>query len=268
MAKNARSIDYGNWVSTKIIVLSLILSVLCGVLTMLTFLATPELVGLAIWIKTPLLILTGFFTICFLYFTYARYLFAPGGGGIQDRILELLLSRIHVTGPCNVLDIGCGSGVMSIKIARRFAEAKVTGIDYWGGAWEYSQLQCKTNAQAEGVVDQITFQQASASKLPFAGESFDLVVSNLVFHEVKDSENKQEVVKEALRVVKRGGSFVFQDLFLIERYYGRIDDLLAAIKEWGVQEVHFIDTSQSSFIPMPLKLPFMVGTIGIIHGVK
>lgn len=263
-----RQINYGNWVSTKIIVIFLILSILFGVMASLIFAATPESVWASVWLKIPVLILTGLFIICLLYFSYARYLFAPGGGGVQDKILEPLLSRIHVTGPCKVLDIGCGSGVLSIRIARRFTETEVTGIDYWGGAWEYSQLQCEANARAEGVAEQVTFQRASASKLPFADKSFDLVVSNLVFHEVKDGANKPDVIKEAIRVVKKDGSFIFQDLFLIERYYGRIDDLLAVIKEWGVQEVHFIDTSKSVFIPTVLRLPFMVGTIAIIYGVK
>ena len=54
----------------------------------------------------------------------------------------------------------------------------------------------------------MTFQKASASKLPFADESFDVVVSNLTFHEVKDVKDKREVVREALRVVKKGGIFV------------------------------------------------------------
>jgi hypothetical protein len=69
-------------------------------------------------------------------------------------------------------------------------------------------------------------------------------------------------------VVKKGGRFVFQDLFLLERYFGRIDDLVASLKASGLQEVAFVDTSKSAFIPGALKLPFMVGTLGILYGVK
>jgi ubiquinone/menaquinone biosynthesis C-methylase UbiE len=39
-------------------------------------------------------------------------------------------------------------------------------------------------------------------KLPFADEHFDAVVSNFVFHEVKDVKDKRAVIKEALRVLK------------------------------------------------------------------
>jgi len=50
--------------------------------------------------------------------------------------------------------------------------------------------------------------------------------------------------------------------------YGEIDDLLATIRSWGVNEVKFVNTSTADFIPGLLKLPFMVGSIGIIYGTK
>jgi ubiquinone/menaquinone biosynthesis C-methylase UbiE len=144
----------------------------------------------------------------------------------------------------------------------------VTGIDYWGPTWEYSQGVCETNARLEGVGDRVTFKKASASALPFEAGQFDAVVSNLTFHEVKDAKDKQEVIREALRVVKKGGKFSFQDLFLIKSTYGDPADLVNAIKSWGIEKVEFIDTHDEAFIPGPLKLPFMVGTIGIIRGEK
>ncbi len=66
----------------------------------------------------------------------------------------------------------------------------------------------------EKVAEQVVFQKASASSLPFNDESFDAAVSNLVFHEVADKADKSE------------------------------------------------------FIPPLLKLPFMVGTLGMIVGEK
>jgi len=90
----------------------------------------------------------------------------------------------------------------------------------------------------------------------------------MVFHEVKDAADKTQVVKEALRVLREGGRFVFQDLFLIPQFYGSIDDLLRDLREAGISEVRFVATGESSFIPALLRLPFMVGTIGMICGVK
>jgi len=55
---------------------------------------------------------------------------------------------------------------------------------------------------------------------------------------------------------------------LWKRLYGEIDDLLETIESWGIERVEFVDTSVLDFIPKALKLPFMMGTIGILHGRK
>jgi len=114
-------------------------------------------------------------------------------------------------------------------MAKRFPAARVPGIDYWAGKWEYSRAVCERNATIEGVADRVNFQKASASALPFEAGSFDAAVSNLVFHEVSDTNDKREVIKEALRVVRKGGAFAFQDLFR-KRVYGDIEGLLEAVK--------------------------------------
>jgi ubiquinone/menaquinone biosynthesis C-methylase UbiE len=122
--------------------------------------------------------------------------------------------------------------------------------------------------EIEGVANQTAFKKASASSLPFEDNYFDAVVSNFVFHEVSDSRDKRKVIREALRVVKKEGGFAFQDLFLVKSIYGEVDDLLTAIRSWGIQDVKFVNTSTNGFIPRLLKLPFMVGSIGIIYGTK
>jgi ubiquinone/menaquinone biosynthesis C-methylase UbiE len=153
-------------------------------------------------------------------------------------------------------------------VAKKFPGARVSGIDYWGAQWDYAKEVCEKNAEAEGVAGRMDFQKASASVLPFKDEQFDLAVSNFVFHEVQDTKDKRDVIKEALRVVKKGGNFVFQDLFKVKGIYGNVDELVSTIKSWGVESVEFIDTSNEDFVPRALRLPFMIGSIGIIRGVK
>ena len=126
----------------------------------------------------------------------------------------------------------------------------------------------RRNTSAEGLSGRVFFQKASASKLPFEDGYFDAAVSNLCFHEVADAKDKREVIREALRVVKKGGAFAFQDLFLLKQVYGDADELVATIKSWGVTRVEFIETKNQPFIPGTLKLPFMVGRMGIIKGEK
>jgi SAM-dependent methyltransferase len=188
---------------------------------------------------------------------------------MQVRIQGLVLDRMTGwDGKGKVLDIGCGNGPLTIQITKRYPQAEAIGIDYWGKAWEYSKGVCDRNAEIEGVAERVAFERASAASLPFDEGAFDVVVSSLVFHEVRDVRDKRGLIKEALRAVRKGGWFVFQDLFLWRQVYGEVDDLLEAIRSWGIEAVELVDTSSSEFIPTALKLPFMLGTAGILYGRK
>jgi ubiquinone/menaquinone biosynthesis C-methylase UbiE len=245
--------DYGNWVSKWLLYMP--------AATALFFLA---LSAVSRWF----VIGAAFFLIVFAYFAYAYFRFSPAGGDLQTKIRDLVLKRLKWNGKGQALDIGCGNAALVIKLARQYPQARVTGIDYWGGKWGYSREACEKNAEIEGVFGRTAFKKASASSLPFADGYFDAAVSNFVFHEVKDSKNKRDVVREALRVLKKDGAFAFQDLFLAKSIYGDIDDLLATIRGWGIRNVKFENTSKNEFIPGFMKLPFMVGAIGIIYGKK
>jgi ubiquinone/menaquinone biosynthesis C-methylase UbiE len=130
-------------------------------------------------------------------------------------------------------------------------------VDTWGALWEYSLELCEANARAEGVTDRTAFTRANAATLPFEDGSFDAVVSNLTFHEVRGAE-KNAVLGEALRVLRPGGVFAFQDLFLWKRVYGGTEKLLTAAREYGADTVTLIPTRDAESIPQMLKLPFML----------
>jgi SAM-dependent methyltransferase len=253
MSVESQEVNYGNWVSKRFIYTPAALAVI--------------FLGLSFW---SLFFLIGavFFLIPAAYFIYAYFQFSPGGGNLQAKIRDLVFSKLVWDGDGKLLDIGCGNGALAIEAAKKYPKAQIVGIDYWGGHWGYSKESCEKNAQLADVAKRASFQKASAAKLPFADESFDVAVSNFVFHEVQDVKDKRAVIREALRVVKQGGAFVFQDLFLWKRLYGEPQDLLVTIKGWGIQDVKLLDTSEQTFIPSAMKLPFMVGQIGIIYGKK
>jgi SAM-dependent methyltransferase len=244
---------YGNWVSMKLLYIFGLPSVAFGLLS---------------FVLLALIIPTLIFLCCFLYFVYARYRFSPRGGNIQRRVQELVLEHLDWEGEGKVIDIGCGNGPISIEIAKKYSNAEVIGIDYWGGHWEYGKAACERNATIEGVSDRVRFQRASAVSLPFEPDTFDVVVSNLVFHEIHSISDKKDAIFEALRVLRKGGTFVLQDLFLWKRIYGEIDDLLDTIRSWGPKSVEFEPTCEKEFIPRALKLPFMLGTMGLLYGIK
>jgi SAM-dependent methyltransferase len=253
MSEEFTNTAYSNWVSTKFIVIPLSMGVLFLGLTLIW----P---GFAI--LTMLCLLTG------VYFVYARNAFSPRGGNIQPKLWKVVLDRLDWDGKGKALDIGCGNGPLTIALAQRYPDAHVIGIDTWGKAWDYSKAACERNAEDAGVAERTDFQKASASDLPFEDGTFDAAISNFVFHDVSDTMDKQALVREALRVVKKGGSFAFQDYFAVKMMYGELDELLETINDWGIAEVSFLDTSTCDFIPSALKLPFMLGNISIIYGTK
>ena len=69
-------------------------------------------------------------------------------------------------------------------------------------------------------------------------------------------------------MLKKGGKFVFQDLFLWSQVYGKPEKLLETIQSWGIQDVKMINTNEMPYIPSILKLPFMLGKMSIIVGKK
>ena len=74
----------------------------------------------------------------------------------------------------------------------------------------------KKNAAAEGVKN-ASFRCGNAVKLDFPDESFDAVTSNYVYHNITGAD-KQALLLETLRVLKKGGTFAIHDLMSPGRY--------------------------------------------------
>ncbi|MBR1456534.1 MAG: class I SAM-dependent methyltransferase [Oscillospiraceae bacterium] len=145
------------------------------------------------------------------------------------------------------LDVGCGSGALTIACAKRNPDADLVGCDIWSGAYKtvFSQRVCETNAKAEGVAN-VRFVPGNAVKLPFADESFDAVTSNYVYHNIV-GHDKQKLLMETLRVLKKGGTFAIHDL-MSEARYGDMAAFVRLLKEQGCEDVRLIDTTRGLFM--------------------
>ena len=157
------------------------------------------------------------------------------------------------------LDVGCGSGALTIACAKRNPQGRMVGIDRWGVEYaSYSRKLCERNARAEGVSN-ITFQQGDARHLDFPDETFDAVTSNYVYHNITGAD-KQTLLRESLRVLKRGGVFAIHDLMEPSRY-GDMDEFLRKLREDGFQEAQLLPTADGSFMtPWEGKTLFLSGS--------
>lgn len=202
------------------------------------------------------------------YMQFCRHSFSFQGGNVMGQIHQFLLTKLSWDGSGTLLDIGCGSGALTVRCAKKYPQAKLTGIDFWGKEWNYAKEQCEENARIEGV-SPITFRQGDAASLPFEDGSFDAAVSNFVFHEVKTQPDKRQVVREALRIVKKGGSFAFQDLFEMKALYGDMDEFIRQLKAEGITEIHYdAHTEKLPCIPWYVKAPWLLSNMGILYGKK
>lgn len=217
-------------------------------------------------------IIAGISSLPFLYIsiiiTYCYYKFSNFGGDFQSKIHNLIVSKVNPEFNGKVLDIGAGSASLITKLAKLFKKSSLIGIDYWGADWEYSKSICERNAQCEGVADRINFIKASASNLPFNDNEFDLAVSCLTFHEVKDEKDKINILKEALRVIKKDGQFIFLDLFLDEKIYGNHIEFLNGINSLGLSEVKIEKLENIINLPYILLNKKVLGNAAIISGKK
>jgi len=255
--KNGNRPKYSNWIPAKMIVIFLALFCISCALAIL--------INIGI-VRGILIAASVLFGALFVYMSYAYWLLGRNEEVLQKRLCNALLDRLQWDGQGKALDIGTGSGRVAIYLAKRYPSAQVVGIDYWGNPWPYSKSICDMNAEIEGVADRVSFQRASAVNLPFEDDEYDLVVSNFVFHSVRVS-NKISLIKEALRVAKKGGAFVFQDLFN-KQFYGDIGLLYEELKTWGLKEVQLIDTSEFVYIPIALRINHMLGNSRILYGIK
>ena len=178
---------------------------------------------------------------------YARAMFSyEGGRQLSRQIVEGVAASIVLPEGGVGLDVGCGSGALTIACAKRNPQGRMVGIDRWGVEYaSYSRKLCERNAQAEGV-DNVAFQKGDARHLDFPDETFDAVTSNYVYHNITGAD-KQALLRETLRVLKKGGIFAIHDLMEPSRY-GDMDDFLRKLREEGFQEARLLPTADGTFM--------------------
>jgi arsenite methyltransferase len=139
-------------------------------------------------------------------------------GKIKTR--ERLLGQISWSGSEQVLDVGCGRGLMLIGVAKRLTTGKAVGIDRWqkedlAGNRPEGPLE---NARLENVADRVEVKTADMRQLPFGDSTFDVVVSCSAIHNIYSKEERGKAIGEIVRVMKPGGQVLIDDIRHINEY--------------------------------------------------
>jgi ubiquinone/menaquinone biosynthesis C-methylase UbiE len=125
---------------------------------------------------------------------------------VRDRALKRrVLARAEIGSGEEVLDVGCGTGTLAVAAARAVPGAKVTGLD------ADPSILTRARKRAAAARLEIAFDEGMSNALPYADASFDVVLSTLFFHHLKD-DAKHATVAELVRVLRPGGRVVIGDL--------------------------------------------------------
>lgn len=114
-----------------------------------------------------------------------------------DNIFHLLDENIKTYNPNNMLDVGCGSGDRTIRIANYFNidMQNTYGVDY--------DDQCIIDSRKTFNIEKIDLE---TDKLPYKESMFDLVICNQVLEHLK---NYRKVIDDVIRVTRKEGYIVF-----------------------------------------------------------
>jgi len=143
------------------------------------------------------------------------------------RLRDKMIDSVSWRGDEQVLDVGCGHGLMLIGAAKRLTTGNAQGIDIWQQEDQASNSPRATieNALREGVADRIELRDADARELPFLDGSFDVVLSSFAIHNIYDVVGREKAIREIHRVLKPGGQLVLADI----RHTSQYADLLRSL---------------------------------------
>lgn len=138
----------------------------------------------------------------------------------------------HISVPANsqVLDAGCGSGVVSRYLSKRHPSANVVGCDFAAERLDYAR-------RAAGPSANLTFVTCDLTQLPFENARFDIVICRYVLQHLHAGGKNKTALLEIFRVLKPGGKIhVVDSDGLVTNLYptpASLDEQVKKLRESG-----------------------------------
>ncbi len=257
--------DYKNWMPKGMIYGFLFAFLGCGIALAVITLTLAEgtlrtvLTGVLAVLTLLFCVLTIWSILMYRAFDY------NGKRQMARQIIEGTAAYVNLPAGGTCLDVGCGSGALTIAVAKKNPRAEVIGVDRWGKEYaSFSKTLCENNAKAEGA-SHVFFSQGNATMLRFQDETFDAVCSNYVYHNIPG--DRQAYLLETLRTLKKGGSFAIHDI-MSRTKYGDMQAFVKKLTDMGYEKVELIDTTNGMFMKKSEALWMGLSGSALLVGIK
>jgi ubiquinone/menaquinone biosynthesis C-methylase UbiE len=150
----------------------------------------------------------------------------------ESKFRRRLVKQADIREHHRVLDLGCGTGTLTILIKKTHPYTEVSGLD---GDQKILDIARAKAAKAEV---ELTFSNGMAFELPYPDGSFDRVVSSLVFHHLT-RENKVRTLQEVFRVLRPDGELHVAD-------WGKPQNLLMRLASLPLRMFDGLETTRDN----------------------
>lgn len=171
--------------------------------------------------------------------------------------LDQLIARAELRASHQILDVGCGTGTLAVRVAVRYPGVRVTAVD------PDPKALARATKKAARAGASVQFERGFADALRYNDGSFDRVFSSMMLHHVHGKE-KPKALAEMRRVLKPGGRLELMDIImhgrrglLARRLHGgnqlsaNVDDrIMTALRDAGFGEVTKTGERQTLFGPI------------------
>ncbi len=133
----------------------------------------------------------------------------------DSTVKQALIDAAQVPENATVIDVGCGTGTLAIRLKQRHPSAQVIGLDADPAILRLAEVKARKAAV------NITLVEGNATALPFDDAFADRVVSSLFFHHLQ-RDGKRRAFIEIMRVLAPGGELHIADWGTPENWLMRL----------------------------------------------